>query len=214
LRRADSLALPPSWLPLRSPSLSRTPFWLSTLVLIIRFFDFYFHLSSSSFSVPVPSDSFPPKQSFWDRPGVLRDRSSVEGSLADSEQLARLLAAAAQHSGDWLLALLITSGGLRLDDESVHVAISTCMCLGINLCEPHVCRGCGSQVDARGLHCFICKHAPGRTARHQSFNDVVSTAIWQTVDVGSDSGSHSGKFVCEPDFTSAGAAAELAASRK
>jgi len=81
--------------------------------------------------------------------------------LADSEQLVRFLAAAAPHGGDWLLALPITSGGLRLDDESVHVAANTR--LGINLCEPHVCHRCGSQVDARGLHCFICKHAPGHT---------------------------------------------------
>jgi len=104
--------------------------------------------------------------------GVLCDCSSVVGSLPDSEQLARFLAAAAPHSGHWLLALLITSCGLRLDDESVHVAVS--MRLGINLCETHVCHGCGSQVDPRGLHCFICKHVTGRTARYQSVNDVVS----------------------------------------
>jgi len=76
-------------------------------------------------------------QSFCDRPGVLRDRSSVEGNLADSEQLARFLAAAAPHSGDWLLTLPITSCGLMLDDEFVHVAVR--MRLGINLCKPHVC---------------------------------------------------------------------------
>jgi len=37
-------------------------------------------------------------------------------------------------------------------------------------------------------------------------------AVWQNVDVGRGSGSHSGRLVCEPDFTSAGAVAELAAS--
>jgi len=116
---------------------------------------------------------FPLKQSFWDRPGVLD--CAIEGSLADCEQLARFLTAAASHSSDWLLALPVTSCGLRLDDESVRVAVS--MHLGINLCEPHVCRGCGSQVDARGLHCFTCKHVPGHTARHQSLSDVVSRAF-------------------------------------
>jgi len=105
----------------------------------------------------------------------LRDRSSVKGSLADSEQLVRFLAVAAPRSSDWLLALPITSCGLRLDDESVHVAVS--MCLGINLCESHVCCGCSFEVDARDLHCFMCKHAPGRTAIHQSLNDVVSRAF-------------------------------------
>jgi len=29
----------------------------------------------------------------------------------------------------------------------------------------------------RSTHCFLCKHASGRTARHQSLNDVVSRAF-------------------------------------
>jgi len=58
-----------------------------------------------------------------------------EGNLADSELLARfLVAAAALHSCDWLLALPMNSCGLRLDndDESVCVAVSICLC--IDLC--------------------------------------------------------------------------------
>jgi len=70
-----------------------------------------------------------------------------------------LLKAALLIMNSWPDFLPITSCGLQIDDESVCVAVS--MHLGINLCEPHVCRGCGSQVDARGLHCFTCKHAPG-----------------------------------------------------
>jgi len=84
---------------------------------------------------------------------------------------------------------------------------------------------------------------PLATQRHQSLNDVVSRAFasadipatkepsglvrddgkrpdgltlgpWQTVDVGRDNGSHSGRLICEPDFTFNGAAAERAATRK
>ena len=85
----------------------------------------------------------------------------------------RLAAVMAPHSGDWLLAFSITSCGLRLDDESVRMAVG--MCLGINLCELCVC-SYGFQVDARGLHGLglMCKLAPGGIARQQSFNKVVS----------------------------------------
>ena len=39
------------------------------------------------------------------------------------------------------------------------------------------CFHCGSQVDARGLHGLTCKLAPGRIARHQTPNDVVTRAL-------------------------------------
>ena len=48
--------------------------------------------------------------------------------------------------------------------------------LGLNLCEPHSCQ-CGAIVDARGLHSFVCKSAPGRTARHHALNDVIYRAF-------------------------------------
>jgi hypothetical protein len=33
------------------------------------------------------------------------------------------------------------------------------------------------MVDARGIHSFVCKSAPGRTARHQALNDVIYRAF-------------------------------------
>ena len=72
------------------------------------------------------------------------------------------------------MALPISSCGLRLDDEAVRVAVG--IRLGLNLCEPHTCR-CGAMVDARGLHSFVCKHAPGRTTRHHALNDVIFRAF-------------------------------------
>ena len=38
--------------------------------------------------------------------------------------------------------------------------------------RPRHCR-CGSLVDARGLHSFVCKKARGRSARHHALNDLV-----------------------------------------
>ena len=112
------------------------------------------------------------KQSFWDRPGIQRDQTTVESSLVTCEHQASFRAAAAPHSGDWLHALPITSRGLRLDDESVRVAVG--LRLGCNVCVPYACV-CGTQVDAGGTHAFVCKRAPGQIARH--LNDVVARAF-------------------------------------
>ena len=30
------------------------------------------------------------------------------------------------------------------------------------------------MVDARGLHSFVCKKAPGKTIRHHSLNDLIA----------------------------------------
>jgi hypothetical protein len=128
---------------------------------------------SSSFGMP-PLNEQSHKQSAWERPGLLLDRNTVETSLVEARQKASFLAASSQHSGDWLAVLPIASCGLRLDDEAVRVAVA--LRLGMNLCIPHACR-CGSQVDARGLHAFVCKFAPGKFARHQAINEVISRAF-------------------------------------
>ena len=47
------------------------------------------------------------------------------------------------------------------------------MRLGLDLCVPHECH-CGSVVDARGVHSFVSKKAPGRTARHHAMNDMIA----------------------------------------
>ena len=65
------------------------------------------------------------------------------------------------NSGDWLHALPLSCCGLRLDDESIRVAVG--LRLGINLCEPPECP-CGALVDARGTHGLSCKRSTGRTA--------------------------------------------------
>jgi len=129
-------------------------------------------LWSSSFG-QLP-DPLPVKQSFWDRPGVESDRASEEASLVNSYQQASFQAAYGPHSGDWLLALPISSCGLKLDNEAVRVAVG--LRLGLNLCIPHACH-CGGQADARGLHGFVCKHTPRRTQRHHALSDVVARAF-------------------------------------
>ena len=43
----------------------------------------------------------------------------------------------------------------------------------MDLCVPYECH-CGSMVDTRAVHSFVCKRAPGRTARHHALNDLIA----------------------------------------
>ena len=98
----------------------------------------------------------------------------MDSSKIDASQRAQFLASSSPLSGQWLLALPITSCGLRLEDEAIRVAVA--LRLGLNLGAPHQCR-CGTMVDARGVHALVCKHAPSRTIRHQQLNDLITRAI-------------------------------------
>ena len=129
-------------------------------------------ISTSKFF--IPPEPLPSKQSFWDLPVVASDKVCVEASLTEPFQVATFKAATSRHSGAWLHALPIASCGLKLDNEAVRVAV--CLRLGLEVCVPHVCR-CGAMVDARGLHSFCCKQAPGRSSRHHSLNELVARAI-------------------------------------
>ena len=84
-------------------------------------------------SLPV---ALPDKQSFWDQPGFQSARAQVESHYSEPQQTARFLAAATPHSGDWLLALPISSCGLKLSDDAVRVAVA--LRLGCSVCVAHI----------------------------------------------------------------------------
>jgi len=122
------------------------------------------HLARQLFHGQVSSPSV------WDRPGLQADRVRVEASVADATQKASYSASVAPHSGDWLLALPITSCGLRLNDEAVRVAVGARF--GLSFCISHKC-SCRAEVDAEAHHAMVCKKSPGRLARHHALNDIV-----------------------------------------
>ena len=101
-------------------------------------------------------------------------QSSLVSSAEDIQFKARLLAVSQHESGAWLNAVPISSLGLKLDNETVRVAIG--LRLGANICEPHQCC-CGASVDARGAHGLACKKSSGRHPRHEQLNDVVWRAL-------------------------------------
>jgi len=113
-------------------------------------------------------------QRAWDKEVSHQTFQSLLDASTDQYNRARLLAAAAAHSGDWLSAVPISACGLRLSDEEVRVAVG--LRLGTELGQAHQCI-CGDTVDTRGSHAFSCRHNPGRTQRHHFINDLVWRAM-------------------------------------
>lgn len=100
----------------------------------------------------------------------------LDDLLARANQVdrARLLAAAAPHSGAWLSAIPVESLGLLLPDDAVRV--NAALRLGLRVQQPHHCR-CGTLTDALGHHSLSCYSTPGRLPRHAALNDVVYRAL-------------------------------------
>src|SRR5688572_26376717 len=121
-------------------------------------------------SIPSPCAPLASIQKVWDRLFIEAERAMLLAGAPDQYHRSRLLAVSAPHAGDWLYALPISSCGLRLDDESIRVAVG--LRHGVNLCEPHPCP-CSFQVDSRGTHGLACKQNSGRTARYRHLNDLI-----------------------------------------
>ena len=122
----------------------------------------------------TPANLHECSQRVWDSAVVDQSFQTLFNSQSEPYHRARLLAAAAIHSGDWLHALPIFACGLRLNDEAVRVAVG--LRLGTDICQPHQCV-CGSIVDVRGSHALSCKRNAGRIQRHHHINDLIWRAM-------------------------------------
>jgi len=129
---------------------------------------------SETANVPEPASPANRVQKVWDASITSATYKSLLSRSRSETDTARLLAAAAPHSGDWLQAPPITAIGLRLNDEMIRVAVG--FRLGANTCEPHQCV-CGSMVDARGLHGLCCRKSAPRHQRHSHLNDIIWRAV-------------------------------------
>ena len=178
IRQVCSLALPAYLASAASTADLQSQILSVTSCATDIYFDTYLNTWQTTFgSVPV-SEPLPRKQSFWDRPGILASRAVVESSISDSVQMATFLAASAPHSGDWLLALPVSSCGLRLSDDAVRVVVS--LRLGCSICVAHTCR-CVAMVDVQGQHGLICKQARSRIVRHNVMNDIIVRSLSSAV---------------------------------
>jgi len=129
---------------------------------------------TARYSATEPSADEAHLQRSWDRASIEHATAILLQHATSDRDRARLLAVATPHSGDWLHALPIASCGLRLDDESIRVAIG--LRLGTPICAAHSCN-CGAWVDNMGTHGLSCRLGTGRLARHQQINDLVWRAL-------------------------------------
>ena len=105
-----------------------------------------------------PNDETPLRQRQLDEAAC---RHRLEALLERSNQVhrARLLAAAAPHSGAWLDAIPVESLGLLLPDDAVRVGVA--LRLGTPVCLPHRCR-CGHAANNLSHHQLSCHRDPCR----------------------------------------------------
>ena len=116
----------------------------------------------------------PTEQRIWDEPLVNVQVSNVLSAALDQTDKARLIAAAAPHSGAFLHARPCSSLGTRLDNSSLRIAIA--LRLGAPVCLPHVCV-CGATVDSTGRHGLSCRKSAGRLSRHSAVNELIKRAL-------------------------------------
>ena len=109
--------------------------------------------------VTPPSEHASHHQRNWDLPKVLETSASLLEAAPNIQSRARLLAAANKESGAWLNTLPVSSLGLRMDDDTVRVAVG--LHLGIPLCRPHQCSLCGAEVDNLATHGLSCRRNEG-----------------------------------------------------
>ena len=113
-------------------------------------------------------------QRSWDGCVVAVNRQRLLSLCPSELDQARILAASAPHSGDWIHAIPSDNCGLLLDDETLRIAVG--VRLGSALCLPYTCI-CGASIDEKCLHSFACKKNSGRYIRHSILNDV----IWRSL---------------------------------
>ena len=113
---------------------------------------------------PPSPDPVAHRQKMWDYPRVCAMAQVLTNEAPDARSHARLLASSRSEVGAWLQALPAPNLGLRMDDETVWVAVG--LRLGTPLCQPHKCSHCGLEVDPLGTHGLSCQWSEGRHPRH------------------------------------------------
>ena len=103
-------------------------------------------------------------QKAWDSPLVSKKLDGVLSAARTQAGHARLIAATALHSGDFLNAVSCSAVGTRLDDTSLRLAIA--LRLGAIMCAPHTCVY-GVQVGGDGTHGLACRKSAGRQMASQ-----------------------------------------------
>ena len=82
-----------------------------------------------------------------------------------------LLASVTKELGASLNVLFISTLGLRMDENTIRVAMG--LWLGAPLCRPHSCIHCGEEVDNLATHGLSSQWSEGCHHRHAEMNDIM-----------------------------------------
>ena len=126
-------------------------------------------------AVPPPESPGDCHQKAWDSLQVSARLHHLLENVQDPPSRARLLAASCKESGAWLNAPPVSSLGLRMDEDTISIAVS--LHLGTPLCHPHPCIQCGVPVDETAVHALSCRKSGGRHVRHNAVNDVICRSL-------------------------------------
>jgi len=116
---------------------------------------------------PIPAAHH---QKEWDTPKVHATADLLLNGASDAVSPARPLATATKESGSWLNALPVSSLGLRMDNDTIRVAVG--LRLGIPLC----CH-CGAEVGHLATHGLSCCWSEARHPRHAAINDIIHRSL-------------------------------------
>ena len=114
-------------------------------------------------------------QKAWDHIRASCTGERLLDEAENEEEHSRLLAVSTRESGAWLRALPLSAMGLRMEDETVRIAVG--LRLGVPICGPHQCQHCSANVNILGRHALSCKKSAGRHMRHAALNDIMKRAL-------------------------------------
>ena len=114
------------------------------------------------------------RQKSWDLPVALEVLKKLINVATVPTARARLLAVSSPHAGDWLNAAPIPSLGLKLDNETLRVAVA--LRLGVQTAMPYKCI-CGTSVEGTAIHGLDCRKIGGKHVRHAEVNNVIQRAL-------------------------------------
>ena len=111
----------------------------------------------------------------WDLPlaGVVL-KQFINNASEDPTTRSSLLAFSSPDAAVWLNAIPIPSLGLKLDIESLRIAMA--LLLGVPVAMPYKCI-CGTSVEGTATHGLDCRKSGGKHARHFAVNDILHRAL-------------------------------------
>ena len=139
------------------------------------------HLDEAQSRWSAGHDCQPPKgiaacrQKSWDYARTSLTAQRLLDEAENDEERSRLLAVSTRESGAWLRALPVSALGLRMDDDTVRVAVG--LRLGAPVCGPHRCQHCSAEVNALGRHALSCRWSEGRHLQHAALNEIVKRGL-------------------------------------